>query len=164
MFGRRPAKIQLMYLGRLEYELLMAYAEDDELGPGHQGDRQPEALLHALGEAAHPVAGPVGEADEAQALALLAVGHRGPRQPHVQGQHLGGGEPGLVAEQLREVPDAGPGAGVAGGTSVAGGSAGQREAGPPCRHASTPSVPKAPTAGGCAPAVDCARSSGGCRS
>ena len=27
--------------------------QDDQLRPGHQGDRQPEALLHPLGEAAH---------------------------------------------------------------------------------------------------------------
>ena len=52
--------------------------EDDELGPGHQRDGQPEALLHALGEAAHPVAGAVGEADERQALAPLGGGHATP--------------------------------------------------------------------------------------
>jgi len=45
--------------------------EHDQLGPGHQRDRQPEALLHALGEAAHPVVGAVNQADQTQALPLL---------------------------------------------------------------------------------------------
>ena len=51
--------------------------EDDELRPGDQGDGQPEALLHALGEPADPVAGAVGEADQRQALAPLGGGHVG---------------------------------------------------------------------------------------
>ena len=49
--------------------------EDDELRPGHQRDRQPEPLLHALGEAADPVVGAVGQPDQRQALALLVGGH-----------------------------------------------------------------------------------------
>ena len=49
--------------------------QDDELRPGDQRDGQPEPLLHALGEAADPVAGAVGQADQRQALALLGAGH-----------------------------------------------------------------------------------------
>ena len=50
--------------------------EDDELRPGDQRDGQPEPLLHALREAADPVAGPVGQADERQARrAAPRLGH-----------------------------------------------------------------------------------------
>jgi hypothetical protein len=82
------------------------FVEDHELRPGHQGDRQPEALLHPLREAAHAVAGAVAQAHQRQALALLARGHLDPRQPDVEGQHLGRAQPRLVPEELRQVPDA----------------------------------------------------------
>ena len=81
--------------------------EDHELGPGHQGDRQPEALLHALREAADPIAGALGQAHERQAVALLLRGHVDPRQADVEGQHLGRAQPRLVPEELRQVADAG---------------------------------------------------------
>jgi len=80
--------------------------EDDELRAGDQCDGQAEALLHALGEAAHPVVGAVGEADGGQALPPLLGWHRDTREADVQGQYLGGGEPRLVPEQLRQVADA----------------------------------------------------------
>ena len=84
--------------------------EDDELRPGDQRDGEPEPLLHALGEPADPVARAVGEADEGQALALLGGRDVDAGEPDVQVQHLGGGQPRLVAEQLGQVPDgaAGP--------------------------------------------------------
>ena len=59
----RPSGIQRA--GRL--------VEDHELGPGHQRDRQPEALLHPLREAAHAIAGAFGQAHEGQAVALLLL-------------------------------------------------------------------------------------------
>ena len=85
------------------------FVQDHELGPGHQGDRQPEALLHALREAAHAVAGPVGQAHQGQAVALLLRGHVDARQADVEDQHLGRAQPRLVPEELRQVADAGPG-------------------------------------------------------
>ena len=41
-----------------------------------------------------------------------AAGTASPGEPYVQGQHLGGGEPRLVAEELGQVADPGPGARV----------------------------------------------------
>jgi hypothetical protein len=82
--------------------------EDDELRAGHQRDGQPEPLLHALGEAAHPVAGTSGQAHQGQALSLLLGRDGDAGQADVQPQHLGGGEPRLVPEELRQVPDPGP--------------------------------------------------------
>ena len=63
--------------------------EHDELGPGHQRDRQAEPLLHALGEAAHPVARPVRQAHERQRLLPLVGRDVGTGEAHVQAQHLG---------------------------------------------------------------------------
>ena len=79
--------------------------QDDELRAGDQGDGEPEPLLHALGEAADPVAGAVGEADQRQALAPFVGRDVDPGQPDVQVEHLGGGEPRLVAEELGQVAD-----------------------------------------------------------
>ena len=71
-------------------------------GSPRSAARQPEALLHALGEAAGPVVGAPAEADEREdALDLGAPARRRqPREPRVEVQDLAGGEPRLVAEQL----------------------------------------------------------------
>ena len=73
-------------------------------GPGHQRDRQAEPLLHALGEAAHAVAR-AGRPDP-RAPARPAARRPGRRHPTRRTCRLStsvGREPGLVAEQLREV-------------------------------------------------------------
>ena len=75
-------------------------------GRATRATARPEPLLHALGEAADPVAGAVGQADQGQALAPLAGRHVDAGQPDVQVEHLGGGQPRLVAEQLGQVADA----------------------------------------------------------
>ena len=89
--------------------------EHHELRTRHQRHGQAEALLHALGEPAHAVARPRGQADRAQALAAVLGRHVRAGEPDVQGEHLGGGEPRLVAEQLGEVADPRPGARIARG-------------------------------------------------
>ena len=59
--------------------------EHDEFRTGHQRDGQAEALLHALGEPAHPVAGAGGEADDAPGISRRSsAGTVGAREPDVQ--------------------------------------------------------------------------------
>ncbi len=82
--------------------------EDHQRRVAQQRGRQPEALLHALREAAGPVVGAVGEADEGEdPLDLRApVLPRQPGELRVEGQHLARGQPGLVAEQLGQIAHA----------------------------------------------------------
>ena len=59
----------------------------------------------------------LGEADHGERLALIGGRHGRSRQPHVQLDDLGRGEPRLVAEQLREIADPRARGGVAGGVT-----------------------------------------------
>ena len=91
--------------------------EDHERRVAHERRREPEPLLHPLGEAAGPVAGAVGEPGEpedAVDLGLAALGGQ-PAELRVQRQHLVRGQPGLVAEQLGQVADPPPRLAVADG-------------------------------------------------
>ena len=81
--------------------------EDHQRRVAEERRREPQALLHPLGEAAGPVAVPPGQPDQRQHPVHLGAAARGrqAREARVQVQHLAGGQPGLVAEQLRQVPD-----------------------------------------------------------
>ena len=89
--------------------------EEDEVGLAQQRGAEAETLLHALGEGAHAVAGAFAEAHRLQYRAdlILPARARQRRELAVEGEDLGRGEPGLVAEQLRQVADPAPRAQVA---------------------------------------------------
>ena len=59
----------------------------------------------AVDDVSFTVARAVGQADHGQALPTLGDGDVDAGEPDVQVQHLGCGEPRLVAEQLGQVPD-----------------------------------------------------------
>ena len=77
--------------------------EDHQGRVAEERRREAEPLLHPLGEAAGPVAVPSGQTDQRQHPVHLGAtaGGRQAREARVQVQHLPGGQPGLVAKQLR---------------------------------------------------------------
>jgi hypothetical protein len=89
--------------------------QDHQGGIAQQGGGKPEALLHALGEATGAVVGAGVEAGEREdAVDLGSPGaRRHARQRGVEREHLSGGQPGLIAEQLGQVADPAAGRPVA---------------------------------------------------
>ena len=81
--------------------------EQDQVGPGEQGQGEAEALGHALGVAADPLAAPPGQADPLQQLgdAPGQLGAAEAGQAAVEVEQLGAGRPLLEAEVLGQVAD-----------------------------------------------------------
>jgi hypothetical protein len=89
--------------------------QEDQLRLAEERDAETEPLLHALREVVDGIVGAVGEADLVERLGgggrPLARGHAG--KFGVECQDLACPEPGLVAEQFRQVADAGAGRAIA---------------------------------------------------